>query len=237
MSELMEVFLRTLLAFALFIAIARLLGKQTLSYLTLNHFIAAATLGSITANLAFNLNIETWHTVLAMITFFVTSILILFWTVKSRKARRWISGEPTVLIEDGTILEKNMGKAKFTIDNLNQLLREKGVFDINEVQYAILETNGGISVQKKPPFRMLTRQDMGIASQKNDAKFPVELIMEKQVLTQNLMQNNLSEAWLQEELNKKNLTLSEVYYAVKGTNGNLYFDCYKDKLEAPIDKE
>lgn len=69
MSEIMEVFWRTLLAFVLFIGIARLLGKQTMSYLTLNHFIAAATLGSITGNLAFNLNIKTWHAVFAMLTF------------------------------------------------------------------------------------------------------------------------------------------------------------------------
>ncbi|MDM5336061.1 DUF421 domain-containing protein [Fictibacillus enclensis] len=236
MSEIMEVFWRTLLAFILFIGIARLLGKQTMSYLTLNQFIAAATLGSITGNLAFNLNIKTWHAVFAMLTFFVTSILVLVFTVKSRKARRWISGEPTVLIEDGHILEKNMGKAKFTIDNLNQLLREKGVFDIYEVQYAILETNGGISIQKKPPFRSITRQDLNLTFQK-DSQFPVELIMEQEILGDNLKENQLTDAWLQQELKNRGLALEDVYYAVQGTNGNLYFDSYADRLKAPIDKE
>lgn len=236
MSELMEVFWRTLLAFGLFIVIARLLGKQTLSYLTLNHFIAAATLGSITANLAFNLNIKTGHAVLAMVTFFLTSIFILLLTVKSRKARRWISGEPTVLIEDGSILEKNMWKTKFTIDNLNQLLREKGVFDIDEVQYAVLETNGSISIQKKPQFRAVTQQDMPFASRK-DSHFPVELIMERQILSENLSQNGLSLDWLNQKLNEKDLKLSDIYYGVRGTNGLLYFDCYHDNIRDPIDKE
>src|SRR5690554_6208083 len=82
----------------------------------------------------------------------VTRILgkqtILHVALKSRKLRKWISGAPTVLIEAGKVLEENMKKNKYTLDSLNEMLREKDIFDIEEVDYALLESNGKLSVMK-----------------------------------------------------------------------------------------
>ncbi|EIT84021.1 hypothetical protein A374_17229 [Fictibacillus macauensis ZFHKF-1] len=236
MEEHLSIIWRSLLAFLLFMIIARMLGKQMLSFLTLNHFIAAATLGSITGNLAFNLDVGAMHTVTAMGVFFFTAIFTLWLTLKSRRARRWISGEPTVVIEDGKILETNMKKAKFDIDNLNQMLRQKGIFNVDHVQYAILESNGQLSVRKKYEFRMARRKDLPTFKPATTV-FPVELIIEKQILKQNLAHNDLTEEWLHKELRNRKLSLEDIYYAVKGTKGQLYFDCYNDGIQSPIDKE
>ena len=78
--------------------------------------------------------------------------------------RNWISGSPTVLIEGGKILEDNMRKVRYTLDSLDQALREKGIFNIEEVDYAVLEDNGEVSVLRKDEYQYVTKKDMKLSS-------------------------------------------------------------------------
>ncbi|MBA9026079.1 DUF421 domain-containing protein [Peribacillus huizhouensis] len=236
MSDFMEIIVRTIFAFFLFMVIANFLGKQTLSRMTLHHFTATVTFGSITANLAFNLRNEAWQVATAMITFFCIAFSLSIITLKSRKARKWLSGKPTIIIEDGKILEENLRLLRYTLDTLNHALRQKDVFDIQEVQYAVVEPNGEISLLKYPPYRYVTKEDLNIFIKEGN-HFPIELIMEKQILDKNLDNNGLTKDWLLSELTKRGLTVTSVFYAVKGTNGQLYFDVYNDRLTSPIDNE
>ncbi|WP_028392445.1 DUF421 domain-containing protein [Bacillus cihuensis] len=236
MSDFIEIIVRTIFAFFLFMVIVNFLGKQTLSRMTLHHFIATVTFGSITANLAFNLRNEAWQVTTAMITFFCITFALSIITLKSRKVRKWLSGKPTVIIEDGKILEENLRLLRYTLDTLNHALRQKDVFDIQEVQYAVVEPNGEISILKHPPYRYVTIKDLNIFIKEGN-HFPIELIMEKQILDKNLANNGLTKDWLLSELRKRGLTVTSVFYAVKGTNGQLYFDVYNDRLTSPIDNE
>ncbi|MGE8206527.1 DUF421 domain-containing protein [Heyndrickxia sp. NPDC080065] len=236
MSDLIEILIRSVFAFFLFMIIAHFLGKQTISRMTSHHFIAAATFGSITANLAFNIRNEAWQVTAAMIIFFISAFISSVISLKYRNARKWLSGKPTVIIENGKILEENLGKIRLTMDTLNHVLRQKDIFDINEVQFAIVEPNGELSVLKKPDYRYLTRKDIGLFSSEGN-QFPIELIMERKMVEQNLTDNGLTKEWLITELSKRGFNLSDVFYAVKGTNNHLYFDLYKDRISSPIDKE
>ncbi|MBU8880171.1 DUF421 domain-containing protein [Bacillus sp. FJAT-29790] len=236
MSEFFGIVVRTIFAFILFMFIAHFLGKQTISRMTSHLFIAAVTFGSFTANLAFNIRNEAWQVATAMITFFLIALTMTILSLKSRKARKWLSGNPTVVIENGKILEENLRGHRFTIDSLNHALRQKGVFDFHEVQYAVLEPNGELSILKKPQYRFVTREDLSIFTSKG-SRFPVELIMEQKILEKNLFENGLTTDWLLNELTKRGLNPSNVFYAVKGTNDQLYFDVYHDGLTSPIDKE
>ncbi|QGQ45579.1 DUF421 domain-containing protein [Metabacillus sediminilitoris] len=231
-----EVIIRTLAAFVLLICIAHLLGKQTISQMTYHDFIASITLGSIAGNLTFNTSIRFSNFITALIIFSTIIFLATLVSLKNRNARAFLNGEPTVVIQDGKILEKNMGKLKFTIDSLNQALRGKEIFDIDEVEYAIVEAGGHLSVLKKPPHRNVTKKDLGIFTPTQSA-FPIELIMDGQIIDKNFTQNHLTKSWLFTELDQRGLTLPDVSYCVRGTNGQLYFDLYKDKITSPIDKE
>jgi uncharacterized membrane protein YcaP (DUF421 family) len=91
-------------------------------------------------------------------------------------------------------------------------------------------------VLKKPEYRQITRKDLSLASPAN-IRFPIELIMDGQVISENIAQDDMSPEWLSKQLEIRNLSLDEVFYAVKGTNGNLYFDLYKDPIKHPIDIE
>jgi len=215
--------------------IPKILGKQTLSNMTFHDFVTGITLGAIAANLAFNKDLNSSYIVLSLVVFTLTSLLLSSIALKSRKLRNWISGSPTVLIEGGKILENNMRKIKYTIDTLDQSLRENGVFNIEEVEYAILEDNGVVSILKKEADQYVTKKDLKL--QYNPQVFPIELIMDGKVMEENLNNNGLTKEWLEEELRRKGRRLSDVFYAVKGTHQQVVIDCYEDGIHQPIDKE
>jgi uncharacterized membrane protein YcaP (DUF421 family) len=229
--------MRTILAVGLLLLIPRILGKQTLSSMTSNDFVTSITLGSLAANLAFNISLKSSYLVLSLVVITAISFLLSFIALKSRSLRSWISGSPTVLIEDGKIMEANMRKIHYTLDSLDQALREKDIFNIEEVEYAVLEDNGQVSVLKKEAYQFVTKQDLGLQLQSQ--VFPVELIMDGVLVEDNLKRNGLTREWLENELRQKQKgkSLADVFYAVRGTRQQVVFDFYEDGIQQPLDQE
>ncbi|WPS89424.1 DUF421 domain-containing protein [Brevibacillus halotolerans] len=236
MHEYMETIGRTILSFGLLLLVARVLGKQTVSNMTFHDFVTGITMGAIAANLAFNEKIKMMELILSLAVFSGTSYLMSNIAIKIQKSRKWISGAPTVLIENGKILEENMRKNKYTMDSLNQSLRQKDIFNLQEVENAVVENNGKLSVQKKTEFQSVTKKDLQIFTGGKE-KFPIELVMEGQILEDNLRQNKLSKDWLHKEIKRIGKDLDEIFYAVKTSNGTIVFDFYADHIKSPIDKE
>lgn len=236
MPEHFDIFLRSITSFGMLLIGTRILGKQTISQMTMFDFVATISLGAIAANLAFNTSLKVDHTIIAFVIYVVIIFTIALISLKSRKGRKFLAGDPTIVIQNGKILEKNMNKMRYTLDYLNQQLREKDVFNIEEVLFAIIETNGSLTVLKKPQFRNVTRQDLMIPITP-EFNLPIELIMDREVIKENLEQNNLTESWLHSELKKRNLVQHDVLYAVLSGNGNMYVDTYENHIHSPIDKE
>jgi uncharacterized membrane protein YcaP (DUF421 family) len=228
--------LRSIASFGMLLIGTRILGKQTISKMTMFDFVATISLGAIAANLAFNTSIKVHHAFIALSVYIIVIFTIAFISLKSRKCRKFLAGDPTIVIQNGKILEKNMNKMRYTLDYLNHQLREKDVFNIEEVLFAIIETNGTLTVLKKPQFRNVTRQDLMIPITP-ESILPIELIMDREVIKENLDQNNLTESWLHSELRKRNLVQHDVLYAVLSGNGNMYVDTYDNHIHSPIDKE
>lgn len=236
MNTTVETIIRSIAAFVLIMIIARIIGKQTLTQLTYHDFVTTITLGAITANLAFNTDLKSWNQITALLTFSGIAFLIAIVSLRSRHLRKWVSGKPTIIIEDGKILEHNLRKLRFTLDTLNQELREKDIFDMNEVEYAVLEMNGKLSVLKKPQFRQVTKKDLAIKTPAL-SHFPIELIMDGKPAITNMENSGLGMEWLNKQMRRRGLTLDEVCYAVRGTDGSVYFDLYHDQLKHPINIE
>ena len=110
MHAYVEILIRTVLAILMLLLIAKILGKQTISNMTFHDFVTGITVGAIAANLAFNEKLNWSYLILSLVVISITSLLLSVIALKSRKMRNWISGSPTVLIEDGKILEDNMRK-------------------------------------------------------------------------------------------------------------------------------
>ncbi|QKS69969.1 DUF421 domain-containing protein [Paenalkalicoccus suaedae] len=234
--EILVILLRSVLAFGLLLVGARLLGKQTISGMTMFDFIATITIGAIAANLAFDSDIAPEEITTAFAVFVGVLMLIGYGSLKHHGMRKWFAGDPTVVIEDGHLLEKNMRKMRYSIDYLNHQLREKQVFNIEEVAFALVEPNGTLSVQLKPAFRPVTRHDIGIFPARE--RLPVELIMDGQLIEQNLRENNVALQQVERALLDRGISrVEDVAYAVLGQSGRVYVDTYKDDLEQVTDEE
>ncbi|TMW70468.1 DUF421 domain-containing protein [Alteribacter natronophilus] len=225
-SHIIEVIIRSFGAYTLLLIINTFLGKQTLSQMTNHDFITAVMMGAIGANLAFDVQVNYWYSFTALVIIGGIGYVTTFLSLKNRGLRKWFSGSPTVLIEDGKILERNLKKQKYNIDSLNQALREKDIFDPQEVKYAVLEPDGHLSVMKKAE-----------ASGERKQQFPVELIMDGKIVKRNLESIRLSEECLHQHLRRRKVRLEEVFYCVRGPDGTLAFDFYEDRIDRPVDKE
>ncbi|MBM7567890.1 DUF421 domain-containing protein [Paenibacillus sacheonensis] len=234
MQLYVEVIFRTIAAFVLLMITSRILGKQTISNMTFHDFVSGITLGSIAANLAFNDKLTHWTIAVSLLTFFGISFLVSRTALENRTWNRLVSGTPTVVIENGKILDDNMRKIRYTLDSLTQSLREKDIFDIEEIEYACLEDHGKLSVKKKSEYEWVTRKDLKLHAAAVQS-FPVELIMDGRIMEDNLAHNGLTVLWLEQVLRQKNKSVSDVFYAVRGTQNKLYFDYYQDHIDNPID--
>ncbi|MEK3735215.1 DUF421 domain-containing protein [Paenibacillus sp. FSL M8-0334] len=214
MKDHLIILIRSFSAFIILMLIARALGKQTLSNMNFHDFVTAVILGAIAANFAFNEKIEVTHLLIALSVFTITSYILSKLLLKFRKFKMWTEGTPTVLIEGGLILEDNMKKNNMTMDSLNEQLRQKEIFNIEDVEYALLEINGKLSVQKKKEQQFVTLKDLQLNAGSNAKQFPIELVIDGQLLNDTLKANHIPESWLLSQLKVRGKKLEEVFYAV-----------------------
>ncbi|MDM5320082.1 DUF421 domain-containing protein [Bacillus altitudinis] len=236
MPDHIEVILRTVFAFVILFGGARFLGKQTIAQMNIFDFIVAISLGSIAASLGFNTTLPFHHTTISFVTLVMIIYVISLIALRSRKLRGFMAGKPTLVIQNGKILEENMKGMRYTLDYLNQQLREKDIFDISEVEFAMIETDGHMSVKKYPSFENVTRKDLQLYM-KAEGYMPIEVIMDGKLILKNIHENQLTEEWIDEELQKRQLSLKDIVYAVRSSNGSLYIDTYDDHIHSPIDQE
>ena len=142
MNEAAVVFVRGIIAFFILLIFARLLGKQQVSELTFFDYILGITIGSIAATLTTDLSSRAWPHWVGLATW-TAAVWFLQWvSLRSRAVAKYINGEPVILIMNGQIMEKNLKKMRYTLDDLLIQLRHRGSFDLKEVEFALLETTG-----------------------------------------------------------------------------------------------
>ncbi|WHY64755.1 DUF421 domain-containing protein [Neobacillus sp. SuZ13] len=217
MSESVEIIIRTFTSFIILWIFVLILGKQTISHKTYHLYIASITMGTIAGNLAFNLGIKIHYFIISFVLMGIVVFILNIVALRNPRLRKWIAGEPATLIQNGEILVESMERMRYSLDSLNQALRGKDIFNIEEVECAILEINGSLSVLKKPQYLATTKEDL-------KQFLPVELIYDGKILYKNLSQNTYDEEWILEELMRRNLNIDNISYAVVGTKGNLFID-------------
>jgi len=225
---------KTMLAFASVLIYARLLGKEQISQLTFYDYVTGITFGNLAGQLAYSEDNRVLEHFWILTLFVGIAFFIAYVTTRSRPLRKLFEGEPTIVIHNGKILEQNMYKMRYNMENLLTQLREKDIFRISDVEYAILETNGGLSVLPKSQKRTLTPADLNIPTSYEGLS--TEIIVDGVVIYPNLEQNNLDEQWLIRELQKHGINSPrEVYFASLESDGTLYIDKKEDELQMPVD--
>lgn len=234
MNEGLVVAVRSVIGFFSLLIFTRIIGKEQISQLTFFDYVLGITIGSIAASLTTDLSSRAWPHWIGLLSWAALGYLMELITLKWRYAAKYLEGEPTIVIMNGKIMEKSLKKMKYRVSDIMALLRNKGVFDLNQVDFAIIEPNGQISVLKKPEHMPLTPKDMQIKVMPNGIS--TELIYDGIIIEENLTQLNKDIAWLLKELNKQGIKdVSEVFLATLNPAGSLYIDRYDDHIKKIID--
>lgn len=229
MNEGLVVFVRSIIGFFSLLIFAKILGKQQISQLTFFDYVLGITIGSIAASLTTDLSSRAWPHFVGLLTWALLGYIMEYITMKCRYAAKYIDGEPTIVIMNGKIMENALRKMKYTVSDIMGLLRIKDVFDLSQVDFAIIEPNGQLSVLKKPEYEPLTATDMNIT--KSATGISTELIYDGVLIDQNLKQLNKTKKWIMHELKLQGIKhISEVFLATLTPSGSLYVDKYDDHI-------
>lgn len=223
-----EMLLRTTLSFFALLILARVLGKKQLGQLTFFHYITGITFGSIASEIASQAETPFLDGLISLIWWSILTYLMTIITIKSKKARVLVDDKPTIVIQNGLLLESALKKSRLHMDELTMLLREQSIFSVQDVQYALFETNGKLSILTKPAQQAATKQDVK-ADITPATYIPTEVVSDGQLIYENLVELDLTEEWLMKKLKKQNIhAVTDVYFAQVQTNGSLYISL-KDK--------
>ncbi|TGE30998.1 DUF421 domain-containing protein [Desulfosporosinus sp. Sb-LF] len=229
MDEGLVVIVRAVIGFFSLLIFARIIGKEQISQLNFFDYVLGITIGSIAASLTTDLSSRAWPHWVGLLTWCLLGYIMNSISLKWRYAAKYLEGEPTIVIMNGKIMEKALKKQKYQISEVLELLRNKGVFDLTQVDFALIEPNGQLSVLLKPEHLPLTPKEMKIAV--SPSGISTELVYDGIIIEENLRQLNKDKAWLLKELKKQGIKkISEVFLVTLNPAGSLYVDRYEDHL-------
>lgn len=217
---------RSLGAFFFATVLLRLAGRKSVSQLNYLDFLMANMMGGL-MGIYIAGSSKGAQILLAPAAIIAAGVFTERATVKNRTARKLLQGQSLVIIKNGKIIEKNMAQSHYNTGELLMALRKKGVFDLGEVEFAVLELDGSVSVQKKSQHRPVTPKDLNISTQYEG--LTSVLISDGKVLDQNLKNNHLDQNWLKNELHKLGIQeTNKVFLATLASDGSLYVDLKND---------
>jgi uncharacterized membrane protein YcaP (DUF421 family) len=210
----------------LYIAVAialRVMGKREIGQLSVFDFVVSVMIAELSTVPMEDTDQPMMQALLSIATLVVLQFGVALLQMKSHRFRHIIDGEPTVLIEHGQIQDKEMRKIRYTINDLLMQLREKGYPNVSDVEFAILETSGSLSVIPKAEKRPVTPSDIGKSVSPESIDMP--LISDGQVVKKTLDVLQRDEQWLCEELKRRGYErIEDVFYASIDSSGTLFVD-------------
>ncbi|WP_273853509.1 DUF421 domain-containing protein [Guptibacillus spartinae] len=198
--DALKVIFRVLTILPFMLAIGIYMGKRSMGELPVFDFLVVLVFGSVVGADIADPKIEHIHTVVAMIAIALLQKVIVKIKLKNQKVGKLLSIEPTVVIYQGNFLRKNMERIQYSLDNILQMLREKDVFYTKDVELAIVEANGRLSVKLYAGKEGVVREDIGVYKKSDPFEIPV--ILDGRVQYELLKHIRRTEAWLMAELEK-----------------------------------
>lgn len=235
MPDWLDIIVRSILFLLILFLITKLLGKKQISQLSFFEYVNGITIGSIGAEVVTGLEQSIYLGILSIVTFAAIPFIAGFISLKSKPFRNFVEGKGTVFIKDGKILEDNLKKERYTSDELLELLRKDNVFKVADVEFAVLETTGDLSIMLKKENQPLTAKDLNltVASEKE----PQTIIMDGEILDEPLATAGRSRQWLHTELAKLGVTIENVFLGQVDSYGQLTVDLFDDKIQVPSPQE
>lgn len=219
MHDLLSITMRAIISLVTLFLVTKMLGKKQVSQLSLFDYVIGISIGNFAAEMTVNLDSNILHGTIAVIIFGLIAYIISIGTMKSILLRRFFSGVPTLIIEDGKFLKEGLKKVKFDINDFLEQAREQGYFDISEIAYAVMESSGKISIMPKSEYSAVINKDMKIKKEK--ASMPASIIIDGNIMEENLKKYGKTRKWLEQQLKNKHKTVESIFLATIDKNDNL----------------
>ena len=217
--EIFKVVLTSLLSAAALFVIAKFIGHKQISQLDFFDYITGITIGSIGAELATELE-KPWKPFIAMIIYGAVTVLLSLLASKFPKMRKIINGSPTIIMNDGKIYRKNLKKAKIDLSEFQVLCRQQGFFNLEDIQTAIFEYNGRLTILPTSTKRPLNPQDVNLTPAAEYIN--TEIIMDGRILDENLKRKGLDKIWLEKRLKEQGFkNAKEIFLGICDQNNQL----------------
>lgn len=217
--DLFKICLTSVLSAASLFFIAKIMGHKQMSQLDFFDYITGITIGSIAAELATELE-EPLKPLIAMLVYGVITFILTAITSKFPRARKYINGSPTIIMNDGKIYRENMKKAKLDLSEFMVLCRQEGYFNLKDIRTAIFEYNGHLTVLPLSTKRPANPEDMNIIPKPEHIS--TEVIMDGRILYENLRRKGLDANWLQKELKQQGFhSAKEIFLGLCDNDNNL----------------
>lgn len=230
MPELVLILIRSIAAFLILFLMTRVMGKKQISQLTFFDYCVGITIGSIAATMSVDQNVKALNGLASLFIWGIFPIILAYAGMKSFFFSNLTDGKATILIHQGKILEKNMKKNLMNINELMLLLREKGVFKISDVEMAVFETNGELSIMLKTDQQPITPKTMGVPVELEHG--PTVLIMDGKIMKKSLNDLGYSINWLTSEVKKQGAKeIKDVFLAQIDSKGVLYVDLFDENFK------
>lgn len=217
--EIIKVLLTSLLSVAALFAIAKIMGHKQMSQLDFFDYISGITIGSIAAELATELE-KPLKPLIAITVYGAVAILLSKITSLFPKTRKYINGTPTILMNNGKLYRENMKKAKLDLSEFMVMCRQQGYFNLSDIQTAVFEFNGKLSILPVSKKRPANPEDLNLSPAPEYIQ--AEVIMDGRILDENLKRKGLDDKWLQKQLTAQGYKKpQEVFLAVCDENNQL----------------
>ena len=217
--DIIKVVLTSLLSVISLFFTAKIMGHKQISHLDIFDYITAITIGSIAAELATDLE-KPWKPLIALIVYAAVSVALSIVTSKIPRLRKYINGTPTILLNNGKLYRKNMKKARLDLSEFMVLCRQQGYFNLNDIQTAVFEYNGKLTILPVSYKRPVNPEDINLTPPKET--ICTEIIMDGKILDENLKRTGLDNLWLKKQLESQGYkSAKEIFLGVCDDNNKL----------------
>ena len=215
-------FIRTVLLYILIILTLRLMGKRQLGQLEPSELVVTILISELAAVPMQDPEVPLAYGVIPMVVLLALEVLISALALKSIRLRGLLCGRPNILIDEGKIRQETLSKCRVNMDEIIEELRLRGILDLGEVQYAILETNGQLSVIQRSFAQPLTKQDYGVPP--DGRTLPIPIISDGRLMRRNLQESGRDEQWLRQTLEDHGVSqVKEAFWLSVEKNGTVRF--------------
>lgn len=214
-------YFRTVLLYSLLILVIRLMGKRQIGQMEPSEFVVTMLVANLASIPMQDGGIPLFSGTIPIITVLGMELVLSVLSLRSIRLRKFLCGKPVILIENGKILQQNLRKTRVTLDELTGHLREKDVLDLQAVQFAILETNGNLSVFPYPKERPASARDAGIQARKQF--LPLTIVSDGKLLEENLQKAGKDQAWVDKVLRQQNAQIRNTWLLTVDASDRILF--------------